>query len=134
MAQKHLNLYVKIALAILVIAIVILCVFLVRQYRMAVRQGVISAERVHFADLIHSHSLGVADAGLIESWMTFNYVSISFKVPVSYFVTALGISSSTSRYPNITLGHYARMIATSSDAVTEEVRDTVRNYLSPSGK
>lgn len=134
MTPKRSNLYVKIAVVILVMVLVVLCVLLVRQYRIAARQGVISTERVNFANFVHHHTLSAADTGLIESWMTFDYVSISFKVPTSYFMTALGVSSSTSRYPNITLGHYARIIATSSEAVTESVRSAVRNYLTPTGK
>ena len=63
--------------------------------------------------------------------MTFDYVNVSFKVPVPYLTAMLGISSSTAGYPNITIGRYARSIATSSTAFAVEVQDAVRGYLSP---
>ena len=121
--------YAEIAIALLIIALVILCVFLVRQYRTIVRQETVSSERVRFADMVRHHTLSSSDAGLIEPWMTFAYVSVSFRVPSPYLMAALGISSTTPGYPNITLGRYSRLIATSSAAVADEVRSSVKEYL-----
>lgn len=131
MPPQRSNWYAEIAVAVLVVALLILSIFLVRQYRIAARQGIISAERIHFADIVHRHSLGAVDAGLIAPWMTFDYISVSYKVPVPYLTMALQISSSTQGYPNITISRYARTIATSSAAFAKEVQDAVRGYLSP---
>ena len=131
MTNQRSNWYAEIAVGVLLVALVILSIFLVRQYRVAARQTTISAERVRFADLVRHHSLGAADIGLIAPWMTFDYVSVSFKVPVAYLTSELGISSSAAGYPNITIGHYARTIATSSPAFTAEVQDAVRSYFVP---
>ena len=125
------NLYAEIAVAVLIVALIILSIFLVRQYRIAARQGIISAERIHFADIVRKHSLGASDAGLIAPWMTFDYVSVSYKVPVPYLTAFMNISSSTQGYPNITISRYTRTIATSSTAFTKEVQSAVEGYLSP---
>ena len=129
MTPKRQNWYAEIAVAILLVALIFLSVFLVRQYRSSVWRGIVSGERASFSSLVHRHSLGAKDTGLIEPWMTFGYVSISFKVPASYLVTALGIASSTPKYPNITLGYYAKTIATSSRAMAEDVGRAVHDYL-----
>jgi|SRR5271168_2770864 len=134
MTHKDSNFFIKILLAFLVILLIILCVFLVRQYRIGEERKAISTERAHFANLVDNHSLNTADVDLIEPWMTFNYISISFKVPNSYFTTALDISTSTPHYPNITLGHYARLTATSSAVLTETIRSAVQNYLIGEGR
>jgi len=133
MTPKRQNWYAEIAVAILVVVLIILCVLLVRQYRVTARQEIVSMARVHLTDIARNHPLGAADINLIQSWMTFDYVSISFKVPVPYLTTTLGIASSTVGYPNVTLGHYARTIATSSAAVTIKVQNAVRDYLAPTG-
>ncbi|MGC9605252.1 MAG: hypothetical protein ABSF56_00620 [Minisyncoccia bacterium] len=134
MTPRRSNWYAQIAVAVLIVVLVVLCGFLVRQYRIAVRQGIVSSERIRFAEFASHHPLGAADAGLIEPWMTFDYVSVSFKVPALYLMTALGISSSTAGYPNLTLGRYARTIATSSDGFTQAVRGAVESYLVPKGR
>jgi len=121
-------------ISLLTVVLIILCVFLVRQYHAIVRQATVSTERVHINDLIRRHSLGVSDAGLIEPWMTFAYVGVSFKVPASYFVASLNISTSTPKYPNITISRYARMVATSSDVLVKAVRSAVQNYFASVGQ
>jgi len=131
MESERSNRYAKIAIAILVAVLIILCVFLVRQYQTISHYKAITAERMHFAALTREHSLGIKETELIESWMTFDYVSASFKVPVPYLRNALKIASSTLDYPNITLAHYARTVATSSEAVVEDVRAAVRGFLLP---
>jgi len=117
--------YLKVALAILVFVLLLLCVFLVRQYR-----AVPSPVATHMS---HPHSLSATDVGLIEPWMTFSYVSASYKVPSSYLESDLGISSATPHYPNITLARYAKAIATTSIAVTQSVRAAVQSYLNQGG-
>ncbi len=131
MTPKRQNWYAEIAVAILVIALVILGYFLVRQYRIAARQAQVASERTHVADLTRHRSLGADDIGLIDSWMTFDYVSVSFQVPAAYLSSALKAAPAVPGYPNITLGRYARTVATSSDAVIGSVRDAVRSYLAP---
>ena len=134
MTPKRNNWYAEIAVAILVIVLVFLCVLLVRQYQVTARQEAVSAARVHFSDIARHHPLGAVDAGLIAPWMTFDYVSVSFKVPVSYITATLAIPTSTPEYPNVTLSHYARAVATSSAVITEKMQTAVRDYLAPTGK
>ena len=123
--------YAEITIAILIIVLVVLSMFLVQQYRTALRQGEISAERLQFANLVRHHSLGAVDVSLIAPWMTFNYVSVSFKVPISYLMTALGVPGAAADYPNETIGHYAKTIATSTSDFLTSVRSAVRSYLLP---
>ena len=118
--------YLKILLAILVFVLVLLCVFLVRQYYIGLARPA--------APISHPHSLSANDVGLIEPWMTFDYVSASYKVPSAYLQSALGIPVSTPRYPNVTLAHYAKTAATSSLALTKSVRAAVQSYLNQSGE
>jgi len=129
MKSKNSNWYAGIIIIVLVVILIVLSYFLVRQYRAVSRQQEVSAERAHFADLLRHHSLTASDTDLIAPWMTFNYVSVSFKVPAGFLASALDIATSTPRYPNITLGRYARTIATSSSAVTDAVQTAVKNYL-----
>jgi len=131
MKPERKNWYAEIAVGALVIVLIVLCFLLVRQYQIAARRGAITAERTQFAELVRHHSLGLADTNLIASWMTFDYVSVSYRVPADYLMTALDIPSSTPAYPNITLGRYARTVATSSEGVVNEVQNAVKAYLVP---
>ena len=132
--------YTKAAIVILLIVLVILCVFLVRQYDIIVRQGTISSERTHFADLVRQHPLTAADAGLIQPWMTFNYIAVSYRVPISYLTITADLASTTPGYPNITLNHYAKLRTASVESfdpnaspeeVVKNVQDAVRSYDAP---
>jgi hypothetical protein len=134
MKPERTNWYAEIAVAALIVVLIVLCVFLVRQYQNAARRGAISAERTQFAEFVRHHRLGQTDANLIATWMTFDYVSVTFKVPTAYLMTALDIPSSTPGYPNITLGHYARTVATSSEAVVNEVQNAVKSYVVPASQ
>jgi hypothetical protein len=129
MEHQKANLYLKIIITILIIVLAILCFFLVQQYRTISQQKAISAERFNFANLARHHSLGINEINLIEPWMTFNYVSISYKVPASYLQTMLGISSSTANYPNITINHYAKTVGTNPNSLVEKIKNAVQQYL-----
>ncbi|MBU6427277.1 hypothetical protein KGQ27_03550 [Patescibacteria group bacterium] len=132
--DKHSIWYGSISIAVLVIVLVVLFIFLVRQYRIILRREAISSQRIHFGDILHHRSLDASDADLISSWMTFGYIGVSFKVPVSYLTDKLDIASTTQGYPNITIGRYAKQNATSSDTIVTEVRNAVKDYLSSGGK
>ncbi len=51
-------------------------------------------------------SLSVPPASAIESWMTFEYVNVVYKLPVSYLAGSLGIGDA--KYPNERLDRYAQ--------------------------
>ncbi len=122
--------YTRIILVVLILAAIILSVFLIRQYQAIKHLGIISTEHMHFADVVRRRSLGTPSAAFIEPWMTFGYISASFHIPVSYLTTTLHIATTTSAYPNVTLGRYARMIATSSAMFVQQVQEAVKNYMS----
>ena len=122
--------YTRIILIVLILVAVVLCVFLIQQYQVRKRLGIISTEHMHFADMVHRRSLNTPSAIFIEPWMTFAYISTSFHIPISYLTTTLHIATTTRGYPNVTLGRYARMIATSSTMLTQQVQEVVKNYIS----
>ena len=94
----------------------------------------VADQKIHFAGLIQHHAMGSADVDLIEPWMTFEYLSISFTVPETYLESSLSISTSTQVFSNITLVRYARTVGTTTDSFVMTVRNAVKSYLVSEGK
>ncbi|MCX6795182.1 MAG: hypothetical protein NT165_00370 [Candidatus Falkowbacteria bacterium] len=72
-------------------------------------------------------SLGLKEIGLIESWMTFDYLNKSFNLPGDYLKVALGIQDK--RYPFITIDHYSRLRKISNAAALQLTKQSVANYF-----
>ncbi|HUO75336.1 MAG TPA: hypothetical protein VMU12_00210 [Candidatus Paceibacterota bacterium] len=105
-----------IALGVLGVITIVLAVLLVREYQALNRAGLTNPGRYRM-HLSHVHApLTVNDIGVIQSWMTFDYVNRIFALPADQLKTALKITDA--RYPHLRLGTY-----------TSDVKDAVKSYL-----
>jgi len=62
----------------------------------------------------------------IDTWMTFNYLNVVFKLPPTYLQKQLKITDP--RYPNIRIDGYARRNHLSPETVLHAVQQAIRNY------
>lgn len=67
------------------------------------RQPFFSWKRI-VSDFFWNHRKKIDDVNYIESWMTFHYINIIFKVPENYLKDKLNIVDE--KYPNISLLKY----------------------------
>ncbi|HTH93026.1 MAG TPA: hypothetical protein VL576_00910 [Candidatus Paceibacterota bacterium] len=71
------------------------------------------------------HQLSADD---IQSWMTFDYINVVFKIPKDYFKNIFGITDS--RYPNIRIDTYARDYSINPLVMISTVRYYINAYTS----
>ena len=69
----------------------------------------------------------LAEAELIQSWMTFDYINRVFSLPSDYLKGGLDITNSS--YPKITIRKVADGRHALPESYLEEVKDAVRRYL-----
>lgn len=65
----------------------------------------------------------------IAEWMTFDYINQMFDLPPKYLQDTLQITSS--KYPLLTLGQYAKEIQSNASTTLQEVRSAVRSFNPP---
>ena len=116
-------------LSILVILIVLAAYFQFREYNLfQISQSRID-NHLKFLQAFNNRktALTASDVGLIQPWMTFDYVNTIFKLPATYLKDTLNISDSS--FPKISLAKYAKSkgIATSDFLVT--VRNAVTGFF-----
>ncbi|MBU6370455.1 MAG: hypothetical protein KGH93_02185 [Patescibacteria group bacterium] len=114
---------------VLLITIVFLAVFCVREYRRISRLDLINAYKERFAQEVGEHRgpLGAKDAVLVASWMTFGYVNMIFKLPPEYLQNDLAISDGG--YPNVSIGHYAKTHALDQKLFVVAAQKAVAAYF-----
>ena len=71
--------------------------------------------------------LGPNDIGLIEYWMTFDYINHVFGLPEDYIKQELQISDP--KYPRISIRKYARENKETESSAVEQIRNLVRVYF-----
>jgi hypothetical protein len=118
---------VRLFIALLLGILVYLALMLVGQYRYIAREQIAHGKRMQLSNFRKHHTLGVGDVSLIESWMTFDYISTAFKVPATYLKSALGIDDP--RFPRITLHKYAKIYGLDEQVLTDSVIERVSVYL-----
>lgn len=59
----------------------------------------------------------------IETWMTFDYVNVVYKIPSTYLSNTLGISDS--RYPNLRIDAYAKARGIDPNALAGQIRQAI---------
>ncbi len=80
----------------------------------------------HFL-LTHSYkTLGAHDINTVRPWMTFDYLDSAFRLPKEYLKNTLNISDA--RYPNLSLGDYARESKMSAGAGLAKVKAAMESY------
>jgi hypothetical protein len=71
--------------------------------------------------------LTIENTSLIDTWMTFRYINLIFKLPPDYLKGNLNISDK--RYPNISLGGYIKNNKLDKTTFLDNVRKAVADYL-----
>jgi hypothetical protein len=128
MAGDHTAKYLKYVLIALGVILFVLMVFFALSYRTLRHEQLVSAREFWISSIIRNHGpLTVADTSIIRPWMTFDYVNKIFNLPPDYIKTTLAVTDP--RYPQLSLGSYAKHIATTSNAFAGDVANVVRSYL-----
>lgn len=120
--------YIKYALIILGVVLIISCVFLVREYRSLRYEQLINARELRLSNLLARRGpLTENDIIIISPWMTFDYVNKIFALPPGYLKTQLSISDT--RYPSLSLSTYARNQNIDRSTFVLKLDDAVRAYF-----
>lgn len=112
---------------VLVIILLLLGYETYRQYRYLERAHLAQLQRLHISDLLQHRKLTAADVSYIQPWMTFDYVSAVFVVPIDYLKMNLNISDP--RYPYLSLGRYARSRNLNPTDFVGQTENVVYQYL-----
>jgi hypothetical protein len=119
---------VKILKIVGVVILAIVCVasvvWFVYGYRELSQEGALQPAYTREGQGRVYHAMDVND---IQSWMTFNYINVVFKMPSSYMKNALGITDPA--YPNIRIDTYAKKHNISLPAFMIGVRQGITSYL-----
>ncbi len=111
----------------LIVALVFLTSVLWRQFAYLQKTQTISTEQLQFSQLLKRKTLDADDAVSIQSWMTFDYISLAFKIPMDFLKNALGITDA--HYPHISIAHYSRITGLDTVTFTAQVQVAVRQYF-----
>jgi len=118
----------KIAIAVLVAILVILCFFLVRAYFALRREHLVNIRELSLSAFVARHGpLTAADVGVIRPWMTFDYVNHAFGLPADFLKTTFGIADPG--YPKLTLSRYAAEEGFSQAEFVNAVQTAVAEHL-----
>lgn len=114
---------------VLLLLIVLLAVFFVLtliNFQTARGLGIFRLHQLSF----HSRprQLTAADANSIDTWMTFHYINIAFRLPDSYLRGQLNITDQ--QYPNLTLGKYIATNHLNKTLFIGEIKKVVSDFLS----
>lgn len=124
--KRHSDRYIYLVMAVLAIVLVVLFAALIKQY-IDLRQAQILNDRaVHLSFTGRRIPLPTDRAGLVQPWMTFDYVNRIFGLPPQYLVSALKIDSTA--YPRVPLYEYAEKRGLSPTVFTKDVQNAVAGY------
>jgi len=120
--------YIKYAMVFLVIVLLVLAVFITRDYLSLHRKQLVDAQRVQLSALLNNHHpLTASDVTLISPWMTFSYINKLFNIPPDYLQTTLTISNPS--YPQLSLSGYAKHEHINVAVLMNQVEGALYNYL-----
>ncbi len=68
------------------------------------------------------------DINNIQTWMTFDYLNKTFKLPPSLLQTQLGITDQ--RYPDISIRHFTAETRRNSDQVLKQIQQSISGQAS----
>ena len=120
--------YIKYAIIFLVILLLVLCIFFVRDYISLRRAQIVSARELQLSALFKAHGpLTASDVTVIRPWMTFDYINKLFNIPPEYLKNALSISDPS--YPKLSLYGYANHQHANITIVVSDVESSTRDYL-----
>jgi len=117
-------------LIILTILLVVLFFLLARDFRIA-RRANLGENRSNLIQLLLRHKraneITDKDVEYVDYWMTFGYIDTVFNLPLNYLKDRFNITNS--RFPDITLGNYAKAAGLDRAAFITEVKQAVKDYL-----
>jgi hypothetical protein len=122
-SHSHFGTALRVAFFALLALLVILCGLLFHQYRI-LRDESFMPGHPHF---FGSHGARLSDTSLIQSWMTYDYISHVYGLPIDYLKTTLTIADPS--YPRITISESAEAQHENATALTDQVRAAVAHYL-----
>lgn len=115
------NKYIKILyIFILSVLIVLFSLFIFKKIQ-------INDRIIHNPLSNFNHKTSINDVNFIESWMTFKYINVIFKIPEEYLKTKLYIVDK--KYPNIPLWKYARNSKIENTIFLNQVKELVLEYI-----
>ena len=105
------------------------CVLFIREYLLLRHSGVLRFHHPRFAPFqqMGSTSPVVINVELIENWMTFDYINMSFQLPPQLLRDELHISDPA--YPRLSIRRAAKESGISRDVYLAQVKRIVQNYL-----
>lgn len=117
------------SLTILGAFFLLVCVLFVRDYMVLRHSGVL---RFHHPRLTPFQQVGstspvVTNVGMIENWMTFDYINMSFELPPQLLRDGLHISDPS--YPRLSIRRAAKESGVSRDVYLAQIRTIIQNYL-----
>ena len=119
--------YTRYAMAASILILVALVILLVTEYRtLEAEQQIIGRSFWSPHILTHRAPLPVSNAGVIRSWMTFDYLNRLFALPPDYLREQLHITNT--HYPRLTIAAFAKGTGTDPAATLDAVQNAVRSY------
>lgn len=125
---KKVGRYLKYAMIALVVVLLVLAIFITRDYLSLHRKQLIDAQKLQLSALLNNHHpLTASDVTIVSPWMTFAYINRLFNIPPSYLETSLSISDSS--YPQLSLSGYAKHERINVALLVNEVEGSLYNYF-----
>jgi hypothetical protein len=117
-------------LILLAVLLVVSFFLLARDFRV-VRRADLGENRLNLIQLLLRHKqaneITDKDVEYIDYWMTFGYIDTVFNLPSEYLKDRLNIANS--RFPDITLGNYAKDAGLDRATFIVEVKKAVKDFL-----
>ncbi len=115
--------------ALILVIIFLFCLFKKNNSTLAsLNQKPFNRYKINYHLPLHPRPLTINDTGMIQYWMTFDYLNKIFNLPTNYLQTTLGINDR--RYPVITISHYSRENHLGLDILVLQIKAAIVNYLS----
>jgi hypothetical protein len=121
--KKHVP---TVAIIVLLVVLVALLYSFISSFRFDYQHG-----ELHPAYYYHDRSLipiqgAQQSAESIQSWMTFDYINVVFKLPSAYLKSAFTITDA--KYPNIRIDRYAKENHINLSEFVQRIRESVALY------
>ncbi len=122
-SHSHFGTAVRVTFFALLALLAILCGLLFHQYRILRDESFIAGH----PHLFGSHGTPLTDPSLIQSWMTYDYISHVYGLPPNYLKTTLMIVDP--HYPHVSISESAEAQHETATTLTAHVKDAVAHYL-----
>jgi len=127
--SKHTKILNAIVILFLVAIILFTGSFIFRRFYFINRSKTIISYKNKIQTIINQNhaSLTSANINLIDTWMTFRYINLIFKLPPNYLKDNLNISDK--HFPNISLRGYIKNNKLDATTFLDNVKNTVEKYF-----